>query len=42
MAQAYARHANSYLVKPVDHQRFSDLVSSIESYWLALNRQPLA
>lgn len=41
MAQAYARHANSYLVKPVDHQRFSDLVASIESYWLALNRQPV-
>jgi CheY-like chemotaxis protein len=42
MARAYARHANSYLVKPVDHQRFSDLVASIESYWLELNRHPLA
>jgi CheY-like chemotaxis protein len=42
MARAYARHANSYLVKPVDHQRFSDLVASIESYWLELNRHPAA
>lgn len=42
MARAYARHANSYLVKPVDYQRFGELVSSIESYWLELNRQPAA
>jgi CheY-like chemotaxis protein len=40
MARAYARHANSYLVKPVDHQRFGQLVASVESYWLELNRQP--
>jgi CheY-like chemotaxis protein len=40
MAGAYARHANSYLVKPVDHQRFSELIASVESYWLDLNRQP--
>jgi CheY-like chemotaxis protein len=42
MARAYARHANSYLVKPVDHQRFADLVASIERYWLEMNRQPPA
>jgi CheY-like chemotaxis protein len=41
MARAYARHANSYLVKPVDHQRFADLVASIESYWMELNRHPV-
>jgi CheY-like chemotaxis protein len=42
MAGAYARHANSYLVKPVDHRSFADLVASVESYWLELNRQPAA
>jgi len=41
MARAYERHANSYLVKPVDHVRFSELVASVESYWLELNRQPV-
>ncbi len=41
MARAYERHANSYLVKPVDHVRFGQLVASIESYWLELNRQPV-
>lgn len=40
LARAYARHANSYLVKPVDHQRFGELVASVESYWLDLNRLP--
>ncbi len=41
MARAYERHANSYLVKPVDHVRFGELVASIERYWLELNRQPV-
>ncbi len=40
IARAYERHANSYLVKPADHVRFSELVASVESYWLELNRQP--
>ena len=30
-----------HLVKPVDHVRFGQLVASIESYWLKLNRQPV-
>ena len=40
VARAYDLHANSYLVKPVDFERFEDLVGKVESYWLALNRQP--
>ena len=40
VAQAYARHANSYLVKPVDFEHFVSLVGDIESYWLEWNRQP--
>ncbi len=42
MAKAYARHANSYLVKPVDFERFVSLVGDIEGYWLEWNRQPAA
>ena len=41
MARAYSRHANSYLVKPVDFDRFVDLVAEIEGYWLDWNRQPV-
>lgn len=40
IAEAYARHANSYLVKPVDFDRFVDLAGEIERYWLEWNRQP--
>lgn len=40
VTRAYDLHANSYLVKPVDFERFEDLVGKVESYWLALNRQP--
>lgn len=31
---AYAAHANSYLVKPDDFEQFVALVGSIRSYWL--------
>jgi CheY-like chemotaxis protein len=40
MARAYASHANSYLVKPVDFERFVDLVKEVDEYWLDWNRQP--
>jgi CheY-like chemotaxis protein len=40
VARAYSRHANSYLVKPVDFHRLVDLVGDIEAYWLDWNRQP--
>jgi len=40
IARAYAHHANSYLVKPADYQRFVALVQGIENYWLEWNRQP--
>jgi CheY-like chemotaxis protein len=41
MLRAYSSHANSYLVKPVDFDRFVDLVGEIERYWLEWNRQPV-
>ena len=40
VTRACAQHANSYLVKPVEFDRFEALVGSLESYWLSLNRQP--
>lgn len=42
MTRAYASHVNSYLVKPVDLDRFADLVRDVEEYWLDWNRQPPA
>ena len=40
MRHAYAEHANSYLVKPVDFQKFVELVGWVEKYWLEENHQP--
>jgi CheY-like chemotaxis protein len=38
VARAYELHANSYLVKPVDFDRFVRLMRDVESYWLEWNR----
>ena len=44
VSQAYLRHANSYLVKPVDFTRFVADVAEAGRYWMALNqtRGPVA
>ena len=41
IALAYEHHANSYLVKPVDFSRFTDLMEVLGFYWLAWNKNPL-
>ena len=38
--KAYDRHANSYLVKPVDFPQFKALMESLGYYWLAWNQYP--
>ena len=38
--QAYALHANSYLVKPVNFAEFRQLIGAVVSYWGAWNRPP--
>jgi CheY-like chemotaxis protein len=40
MVSAYEFHANSYLVKPVDHIQFQGLMDSFGFYWLAWNQYP--
>ena len=40
LTQAYQNHANSYLVKPVDFERFSHLMRDLGLYWLGWNRFP--
>ncbi|MBI2431796.1 MAG: response regulator [Candidatus Hydrogenedentes bacterium] len=37
-AKAYAHHANSYLVKPVNFQRFRQMVSDLSLYWGVWNK----
>jgi len=40
MVKAYDRHANSYLVKPVDFTQFNKLMETFGFYWLAWNQNP--
>ena len=37
VVSAYAQHANSYLVKPADDARFSQLMHDLGFYWLNWN-----
>lgn len=38
--KAYTLHANSYLVKPVDFTKFTELMQAFGYYWLAWNTYP--
>ena len=37
---AYERGANSYIVKPVDFDKFSNVAAQIELYWTVINQAP--
>lgn len=37
---AYDSYVNSYLVKPIDFAKFSQLIKDLGFYWLIWNRQP--
>lgn len=41
IAKAYAHNANSYLVKPVDFEKFTRMMKDLGYYWLAWNTNPL-
>ena len=38
--RAYNLHANCYITKPVDFNRFLEVVKSIEQFWLTIVRLP--
>jgi two-component system, chemotaxis family, response regulator Rcp1 len=40
VARAYGSHANCYITKPVELDRFLDVVQSIDSFWLSLVKLP--
>jgi len=40
--RAYDLHANCYITKPVDFNRFMEVVKSIEDFWLTVVRLPTA
>jgi len=40
VTKAYMNHANSYLVKPVDFEKFSRMMDDLGFYWLSWNQNP--
>lgn len=38
---AYDSHANCYLAKPLDFDRFKELVSKIEDFWFSIVKLPV-
>jgi CheY-like chemotaxis protein len=40
VAKAYLNHTNSYVVKPVDYQKFRDLMDNLGFYWMSWNTIP--
>ena len=40
IARAYEYHANSYVVKPMDFDKFDSLMNELGYYWMAWNTNP--
>ena len=40
--EAYDRHANCYVNKPIDFDQFINVVRSIENFWLSIVKLPAA
>ncbi len=40
VAKAYEQHTNSYVVKPLDFERFTALMADLGFYWLGWNYYP--
>jgi response regulator RpfG family c-di-GMP phosphodiesterase len=38
--RSYNLHANCYLIKPIDLNKFFEVVKSIEDFWLTLVKLP--
>lgn len=42
IVEVYGYNANSYLVKPVDFIKFSELMETLGSYWMCWNKNPIS
>ena len=42
IVRTYELHANCYITKPVDLEKFIDIIRAIEDFWLAVVRLPTA
>ncbi len=42
LPKAYGSHANSYVVKPLEFKKFTELMRDLGFYWLGWNENPFA
>jgi hypothetical protein len=42
LLETYKLHINSYIQKPIDFDRFQDVVEQLGLYWLVVNQAPPA
>src|SRR3712207_4601292 len=40
LVRSYGLHANAYVVKPIDLDRFIEVVQAIEDFWFAIVKLP--
>jgi response regulator of citrate/malate metabolism len=40
ISKAYNYNVNSYLVKPMDYDKFSNLIEAFGFYWVVWNKYP--
>ena len=40
IAKSYDNYANSYLVKPLDFNKFTEMMNELGFYWLCWNKKP--
>jgi len=41
IAKSYEYHANCYIIKPIDLDRFIEVVNAIDDFWLSIVRLPV-
>lgn len=41
MVESYTLGVNSYIVKPVDFEKFTEAIGELGLYWLVINKPPL-
>lgn len=42
ITESYKLGANSYIQKPVDFEKFRDIIQNLGLYWLVLNKKPIS
>ena len=40
IVESYKRGVNSYIVKPVDFEKFTETVAEVGFYWMVMNKKP--